>query len=350
MNRRLAATAAVVLSAASMLQAQDLATNDTAASVPMPAHRRVRVEAAVAGARVDGTSYERVYEQITYGRLAGRTHKLSELVWDIRDVYGIRGTVALQSWDERLEIRATLFSALTAGDGEMVDYDWFLYDRPDFWTHRSRSTVDLDYGLDADVHGTYRFLERGPVMLSAMVGIRALAWKWTDHGIDFSYSTLGDPSGEPTEGYTYEQIDPTALRNFNGPDSSTGIIYEEQFLIPYVGIGIGITDGRMRADAHVAYSGLVAAEDRDQHLLRDPPIEYKGSFNTGTYVAYGVSATFDLTERLFVSAAFEQQSIAEIRGDISVSSPGDSFSATAANAGGIEHDSREASLALGIRL
>jgi outer membrane protease len=316
----------------------------------MPARRRVRLEAAVAGAWVDGASYERVYDRIAYGRLAGRTHKLSELVWDIRDVYGVRGTIALMTWDERLEFRATLFSAVNAGDGGMVDYDWVLYDRPDFWTHRSRSTVDVDYGFDADLRGAYRFLGRGPVTLAAMLGIRSIAWKWTDHGVDYSYSTLGDPFGDPSEGYTYEQVDPTAVRDFNGRDSATGVIYEEAFLVPYVGLAVGIREGRFRADAHVTYSELVAAKDRDQHVLRDPPLVFKGTFDSGTWLAYGVSIACDLTPRLFVSAAYEQHTIEEIRGDVSVSVAGESGVATAANAAGIEHESRQATLSLGVRL
>jgi plasminogen activator len=306
--------------------------------------RNLEFSADVGVARLDGTSYERVYTLIDHGPLNGRYHRLSELVWDLEGVYGVRASAAVEL-DRLIEVRASVFSALTEGSGGMVDYDWFLYDRPDFWTHRSRSTVDVKNAQDVDLRATLRVVRDRPVSLNAMLGWRYLNFEWKDRGIDYVYSSLGAPGGNPVDGYTYEQRNPFAVRDLADEDTRVGILYEQTFSIPYVGLGSAVRRGRLQAKAEILFSPIVTARDTDQHLLRN--LRFEGDFGGGTYLAWKVALVHHILPHLFLTASYESQAIDEFRGDIEVSEIGGSRLGRLHNGASVEHASRYATIAVG---
>jgi outer membrane protease len=295
-------------------------------------------------ARMDGTSYERVYVTVNRGALRGSDHKLSELVWDLEGVYGARASFAFSIW-RRFELRASAFCALTEGTGGMVDYDWFLYDRPDYWTHRSRSTVDLDNGLDIDVRGLVHIVRNQFVTLDGTCGWRHMALEWSDRGVDYVYSSLGSGSAMPSVGYTHEQPDPGALRDISGTDNRVGILYEQDYLLPYVGMGCGLRWKRLQASAEIAYSPAVAATDRDRHVLRERIFE--GSFSGGTYLSLKQSIAVSLPRRFFVSASCEWQRIYEFRGSMAAYDEDGNFLGEDEDGASVEHMSRQVTVAVG---
>lgn len=298
-------------------------------------------------ARMDGTSCERVYVPINHGALAGRDHRLSELVWDLDGVYGVRASAAAEVFKSiGFGLRAEGFYALTDGNGGMADYDWFLYDRPDYWTHRSRSTVEVRDTFGIDIRGTIRLLRKAGVTLDGALGWRQLTFGWKDRGIDYTYSSLGATQRLPPVGYTYEQLDPGAVRDMSGTDDSNGIIYSQTFRIPYAGFGAGYQRGRLRARAEVAYSPVASAEDEDQHILRDRV--FKGTFDGGTYFAWKGSLDLMLSRRVFVSASCGAERISEFRGDMTVFDANGSYVGAARDGASVEHKSRQVAVSVGM--
>jgi outer membrane protease len=301
-------------------------------------------QAEVGPARLDGTSYERVYVTVNRGALRGSDHKLSELVWDLEGVYGARASFAFSMWN-RFELRAGAFYAMTEGTGGMVDYDWFLYDRPDYWTHRSRSTVEVKNGLDADVRGLVHIIRNSFVTLDGACGWRYLGFEWKDRGVDYLYSSLGTGSAMPSVGYSSEQPDPGAVRDLHGTDRRVGILYEQDYLIPYAGLGCGFRWKRLQASAEIAYSPAVAATDRDWHVLRERVFE--GNFSGGTYLSFKQSIAVSLPRNFFVSASCEWQRIHEFRGSMTAYDEDGRFLGEDEEGASVEHSSRQVTLTVG---
>lgn len=300
------------------------------------------VEGIVSG--VEGQANEYVYADIDYGPRAGSRHKLSELNWDISGI--AMGGAALSVARGRLSVRAEVLAALTEGNGQMADYDWFLYDQPDAWTHRSISDAIVEQGWQADLQGAFRVFEKSGFELSALAGLRGVSWKWSDRGGSYVYSSLG--ADEPSPGYSSEQADPTAVRDLVWTDDSdtVGIRYEQQYLIPYLGAAAKLVMGRFDLGGHFVASSFVQAEDTDDHLLRG--LRYNGSFSGGNYFAYGVTARVALGTRLFVRAEVEGQQIQEMVGDVTIHDLASGESGTIADGGAVSLKSASASMAVGL--
>lgn len=328
---------AVLLSAVVPVQAADATPGVAAKRQPLA----VTVEGIVSG--VDGQANEYVYTDLDYGPRAGSRHKLSELNWDISGV--AMGGAAVSVARGRLSVRGQILFALTEGSGEMADYDWFLYDQPDSWTHRSVSEVIVEEGWQGDVQGAFRLLQKSGFDLSALVGFRSITWEWSDQGGDYVYSSLG--SDDPQPGYSEEQADATAVRDLVWTDDSdtVGIRYEQKYLIPYLGVAAKLNVGRLDLGGYVIGTTLVEAEDTDDHLLRS--LRYTGSFSGGNYFAYGVTARVALGARMFVRAEIEGQEVDEMIGDVTIRDLTSGESGTIEDGGAVSLKSTSAALAVG---
>jgi outer membrane protease len=302
------------------------------------------LQGLVAG--VSGGANERVYTTIGYGSLAGNRHKLSELNWDISGVAMAGMAVTLEG--KRMLLRISVLNAVTDGDGQLADYDWFLYDRADFWTHRSVSDVSVDEGWQVDFQGAVRLIQKSGVEVAALAGLRGMTWKWTDSGADYVYSSLGVTDGFPESGYSWEQIDPSAVRDLTWTDASgtTGIRYEQQYWIPYAGLAATFTTGRFQLGGHFMASGFVQAEDIDDHLFRG--LRFNGRFFGGNYFAYGFSARMRVGARAFVRAEVEAQEVREMIGDMTIRDIETGLRGTAQNSAGLALQSTTATMAVGL--
>lgn len=320
-----------------------------AGAVAAAGERRAAEFSADAGVgRMDGTSYERVYTLIDRGALDGRYHRLSELVWDLEAVYGARVSLALDV-ERAVELRATFFSAFMDGTGGMEDYDWFLYDRPDYWTHRSRSTVDVKKAFDIDLRGTVHVVRDPRLSLDAMMGWRYLNFKWEDNGVDYVYSSMEHATlsdiGSEVGGYSYE-FNPDTIRDQSGTIIGVGITYEQEYHIPYIGLGVKSKLGKVDLKAEARYSPMVTALDKDEHVIRQ--LVFKGTFTGGTYFSWKCSAAYRFSGPFFVSASYESQKINEIRGDMQVSDMAGNSRGTLHEGASVELESRQVAIAVGM--
>jgi len=254
---------------------------------------------------LEGTASELVY-YYPYGR----KFKLSELTWDLKDVVvaGLHGSVGYTRW---FRLNLGVWSALTAGNGTMVDRDWeypdivsaFLEPNAQNWTHESRHPdTSLEKGTIVDLNLSVLAWQTGPFSLRGIVGYKNESWKWSARGGTYIYSTAD-----------------AGFRGATGsfPDGLEVISYEQRYSIPYVGVGASWTKPAFQLEAHLLFSPAVSASDSDYHNLRG--VLFEGDFSRGTYFGLGLGAGWEFARHWSATLAVEYQSIPEIIGDYTVS-------------------------------
>ena len=240
----------------------------------------------------------------------GTKFKVSELTWDLKDVVmaGVHGSVGI---GRRFRLDLGVRSALTAGSGTMVDRDWNYPDsvsaslepNDDNWTDESRHPdTTLDAGVILDQNVSVTALQAGAFSLRGILGFKYDTWKWSSRGGTYTYSTEYYRSRDATGSF---------------PSGEEVITYEQQYSIPYLGIGASWVWPAVQIEAHLLYSGWVFANDSDYHVLRD--LTFEGDFDGGTYVGLGMKAAWAFTPRWSATLGAEYQSIPEITGDVTVS-------------------------------
>ncbi len=248
--------------------------------------------------QIEGEAREIVYQHVEdYG-----AHKLSELIWDISSLY-MAGAVASVDFDKMFKISAGYWAAVNEGEGEMTDYDWMSLERPDAWTHFSRSEVEVTDASMADISISVPVLFYDKMCFSGVAGYKNDFWKWTDSAQEYIYSSGGgfrDLTG-----------------NFGG---SNLIIYEQSFSFPYLGVEATYAQDRLNLSFYATFSNMVEAEDVDQHLARG--LKYTGSFSEGSYAGIGAEATYSLSPVCRIGGGLDYQLISEITGDLKIEQDG----------------------------
>lgn len=296
---------------------------------------------ALAGSfgQVGGTATELAY---AYPR--GDQFKLSELEWDIEDVAiaGIQGSAAIGS---RLSLNLGFWWALNEGDGSMRDRDWDYLDdidqglvdvddiSDDDWTHESNHPhMDVEEGTIFDANLSFRALQSGPFSVSAILGYKRENWQWSAWGGSFLYSVYGfrDYGGW--------------FLDADGEDLHV-IDYEQEYRIPYVGVGATWQGSLVQVEAHVLASSMVDAEDHDYHVLRD--LNFDAEFSEGNYVGLGLGVRWFFLPQWFAGANVEYEKIDGLTGDVTVTSR--EGSVVYRNGSGIEMEAAALTFSAGYR-
>ncbi|MFP7755129.1 omptin family outer membrane protease [Thermodesulfobacteriota bacterium B35] len=323
-RKKMTLVAALVLAGSGMvsLPRPDMVMAAPAANVEgsttLNIHHPIVVSGRLGMGYLTGESYENVYDPDS-----GR--KISQLNWDLSDVYMVGGGVSIQplSW---VKLNMDLWLKVTDGDGDMVDYDWFVEGLD--WTHRSYTTdVDLDTGYMYDINVEFPVFRLEDTEFSLFAGYKYDKWKWVATGGTFIYSTY-------------------YLRDTIGtlPDE-TGITYEQWYHVPYVGIGFHAELTRVTLSGRLIASPFVQAGDRDQHHLRN--LVFEEDFDNGTMLGVDLNGGYRFTDQLALMFNYHYQKYEEMKGDTTITDqvtgeqyhiPGDAAS--------IEHYSHLFSLSL----
>lgn len=278
----------------------------------------IRIE----GGYLWGQSEERVYAVYEGGQ-----RKLSELLWKLENVYMLGGVVSAEPvpW---LQVNVGFWSRVNRGAGTMDDFDWTDPQAPG-WDMWSQSDILLKRGRIFDVNVQGRLFEYQGLGLWVMAGFKYSNWYWSDRGKFHVYSQNG-------------------FRDDIGGDGGiNGIDYEQWFHTPYAGVSLTYDLGRLHLTSYLTYSPLAWARDRDHHLLR--PKVCDGRFDHIRYLGVGVQATVDLTENIFVGAAFDYQQYAATRGTGTQRFPDMDMVISMSDLAGIEHYSHMVSFTVGYR-
>jgi outer membrane protease len=208
----------------------------------------------------------------------------------------------------------------------------------DEWSDFSESDVEIEEAILFDINASIRMAAWRDVSLYALVGYRFNRWEWTDFGRRFEYSS--DPDApSPTEALGWRDVD----GDFGGVN---GIDYEQRFGVPYAGVGATLCRGGFSGSLYLVASGMVSAEDHDDHILRD--LRFDGEFTGGAFIAAGADGTLELGDALFAGVSLDAQFIPEFKGDMTVTES-DGTQATYHNAAGIENTVLVAGVTVGAR-
>ncbi len=237
---------------------------------------------------LSGEAKEHVFDKENYvtKREDGRRHQISRLDWDMKNVpvVGLNGTLRI---DERLTLNAGIWGALDASDddGDMDDYDWLAGDNVSY-SEYSKSTSDLTSGVIADVNLAYDFVKDwNGLTATILVGARAEEWEW-------------------------EAMDLYALYSDNNyaPIIETGKVcdYRQSYVSGYVGLAAEWRAGAWALNGYFTW-GRYYAEDEDDHFMADKHFEETFDEYDADAILIGVSASYDLTEKMSVRLAYDYQ-------------------------------------------
>jgi len=235
-------------------------------------------------------------ENIFWYDAARNRAPLSELDWDLENVYMVGGNGSLRM--QRLSVNLGAWVAVSEGDGgHMQDYDWMQFGDAQ-WTHFSDSRSDVAGGWILDLNAGWDFVQDPEgLTLRGLLGYKMNVWEWEAYG---GYALY------PEYGYAPHQFDEKAI----------GIKYEQDLYIPYVGLDLDWFIWHMNLSAYVLYSPLVYADGYDQHLERGT--ELNATFSQGDMLGAGLAAKYTFGSGVFISAAVDYQSIDRIIGDLTL--------------------------------
>ena len=260
--------------------------------------------------------------ELVYDYDYGYRRKLSELIWDLKDLYFAGGVASVQIMD-RFRVNAGFWGPMNKGSGQMEDYDW-MYEGMD-WSDWSLSDVDVDKAYMYDINASFEAFKYKQVGLRGILGYRQDHWEWKDYGIRhiYTYYNWRDDRAED--------------------DGSTGIEYEQTYKIPYLGAGLSWALKQFELYGYFLYSPLVKADDRDHHIYRD--LVFEEDFENGDYYGYGIRGTYTFKNNIFLSGSIDGQTIPEILGDTTIN--GESTGKT--DDAGIKHSSAMANFSVGYK-
>jgi plasminogen activator len=257
--------------------------------VVAPQSSPVRFTLGVGAGYLSGESKELVYWP------EYNNHKASELTWEIDNLYmiGITGDLQVANW---LTFSFDGWFKATDGDGTMDDYDWQVpgYEWTD-WSHHE--DTDVTDGSIIDVSANFSFFQNYNVVLTGIVGYKRDNFGWEARGGDYTYSSGG-------------------FRNYSGSfaDGALGISYEQTMDTFYGGLGFSADfTNRFRLAGRVIYSPFVQGEATDYHHMRN--LVTYDDFEDGDLIAFDITGTFGLTEKLGLEIGFSYQSYDTMQGD-----------------------------------
>ncbi|EPR35086.1 peptidase A26 omptin [Alkalidesulfovibrio alkalitolerans DSM 16529] len=274
----------------------------------------VPVALEISGGYLTGESREYVYEG---------SHKLSQLEWQLRDIYMVGANVSVGATDW-LVVNVGGWMAVNDHAGRMTDYDW-TQENELMWTDRSIHTAKLERGfmLDTNVQTPLHLNDHFSVV--PMVGFKFDNWKWTARDGSGIYSVNGWHDTPVT---------------FNGKV----IDYEQWYYVPYIGLSASANYEGFTLDAYARGTIYAWAEDRDNHILRSTI--FKGKFTHMRYYGLGVKAGYAFTDRFSLALAYDYQKFLTTKGDVRINDRTAGDRSYEHKGGGVDHHSNMFSVSL----
>lgn len=238
-------------------------------------------------------AYERVYGA-DFDGLYDPNYKLSQLDWRVKNALTINSHMDVRFLD-RFEFQFSTWFALDDSTDTIKDYDW-LDETTSQPSHRSSHDCVLEsaYGVDASIG--YYFLENETYAIGIMAGFEQ---------IKFSMSAVGG-SGS----YWFGRQNWSVLGDY------TGMMYEQKYQAPYVGLMGSVTLGQFDVEARVKYSAWASCEDNDRHIMR--MMEFWEECENQQYLGVALTARWNVTERWGIAATVEYRQFDEERANIEV--------------------------------
>lgn len=246
---------------------------------------------------VQGTATEYVF----WGGSSG--HKASELIWSIDNVplYGIDIGYVVR---DRFRISLKWAETISDRDSVMDDFDWVdSWSDPDNilateeWTHWSHhDDTRLTKGSIAELTGEILHPINRGLYLGFIVGVTRDFWSWDAYGGSYIYSQDG-------------------FRDISGNFDSDELLisYQQEFITPYIGVGIYQNYGRFHFSGKISGSGLVIGKAIDHHYAR--ALKTVDRFLLGRMLRLELYTAYELGRQLSLQTALNYQKYDLMVGD-----------------------------------
>jgi len=283
-------------------------------------------------------------ELVYYGQ-----YTISELDWPFQPVLYAGTALAIQT---RLGLSASLEvrSAFPWRSGFMQDSDFLNYDYGDLSrTHFSQHDCYTERAITLDARVGWVFHLGSAFTLQPFAAFGLMQYKWTarDGYLQYPSPTPPDPP------YT-----PWSPAQTKVPISGTGIIYEQVYLIPAVGLSARARLGeRFDAGLSFVFSPFVFCNDLDNHVQRAPPwdTDFYEYMRWGLLLEPALTLEFRVSRQARLSFDVSYRRITGLIGDSYTVNAGPGLppgqiAATYPDSGGAAFDALDASLALSLSL
>ena len=260
---------------------------------------------------VNGEGKEYAYmpeeEVVEYADWVGE--KISDLRWETKNAWLIGGDFSA-AYKNRLTFNIGYWTKAASGSGTHTDDDWLIkLDDRMFQTRYSEGRSELDKGRVWDVNGRVDFLYlfEDSVHFYSIAGYKGENWKWEEH------DSYGIYFWEPLEGFEGDTITSIAGIGEIWQSSETGIIYEQEITIPYLGLGVVYGTNIVSVEAHAMYSRWVDIDVIDHHILR--ATKFKGNLEDGEYWVVGGGIHWNFRSHLALVGAVEFEELETTKGN-----------------------------------
>jgi outer membrane protease len=292
-----------------------------------------------------GSATELVFDTSAYD---GKDYILSELDWDLRPLfyagYGL-SIEAVGGFHASLDAKL----GVPAMTGSIQDSDWLNYDvngdpsKTNFSRHDSFS----ERAILLDARVGWAFAVTSWLILEPFASAGFMDFKWSARDGYLQYPP----------GYMLSQPPPYAPWTENTakvPVSGTGIIYEQSWFVPALGLAAGFSLGSgISVSASFAAAPWVFCKDIDNHLFTES--DYYDTMAGGYSLEPAVSMEWKLSGNAVFSLGLSYSYLAGLRGTTTVVESGSGITPgtvvdTITNGAGVEFQAAEGYLRFQIAL
>jgi outer membrane protease len=270
---------------------------------------------------------------------------ISELNWRFQPV-AYAGTALSVETQQGLVAAVEVRSAFASRSGSMDDSDYLNYEENGdlSLTHYSEHDCYTERAILLDARLGWVFRLGSRVRLEPFGAFGLMQFKWTARDGYFQRPPEGSPP------YT-----PWSPGDYKHPVSGTGIIYQQTYLIPGLGVRLA-ADFAERFDATVRllFSPYVFCNDLDNHVQGTQPKDFYDSLRGGILVEPAVSLGFRPAPRARLSLDLSYRGIFGLVGDTRSVLAGPDLEpetyATYSDGAGASYSALDASVALALSL
>ncbi|WP_413742967.1 omptin family outer membrane protease [Sodalis sp. RH15] len=212
-------------------------------------------------------------------------HKISELIWQIKNAAIFRGDIA---WDasDSLTLNVKGWTTLASSGAGMDDYDWRNPGQSHWTDWSTHPNTRLKHANEFDVNVKGWMLNTPEYRLGTVLGYQQTRFSWTSFGGNYNYDN-GNDVGEFSRG-------------------GRTIGYRQKFAMPYLGMAGMYRYQKAEFNALLKFSPWVSAKDNDEHYLRQATFRHKA--NNSHYYSAAVDAGYYVTPnaKIFVELSFNK--------------------------------------------
>jgi len=253
-------------------------------SVGLPA---LDVSVTTSSGTLFGAAHEFVYDQNV-----STNYKVSELDWMFQPIF-YYGTAVHVGLPLGLYVQLSARSGVNALSGPMTDSDFLngdgvktLFSQSDNYTEQALLT-NLAFGAEIPVSAEF------VLSFSASLDYSRFKWSARDGYLQYPPSTGHSYYFNSNGTLVYGTEPPWTSNVTKTPLYGTGIVYEQQFLVPMAGASATYSPGTgFSIGASFSFSPFVFAQTTDNHMFR--LINIYDSFSNGLLLEPAVDVTWEL--------------------------------------------------------